>query len=96
MSLSEDERRRLEKLEKELAATDPDLDRKLQAGALGGRAASYSVYGVLVVIVGLAVVIAGIIARLTVIGAAGFLLILAGGYWFAAGLRFRRRSVRRP
>jgi hypothetical protein len=31
MALSDEERRRLEKLEQELAATDPDLDRKLQA-----------------------------------------------------------------
>lgn len=96
MSLSEDERRRLEKLEKELAATDPDQDRKLQAGALGGRAASYSVYSVLAVIVGLAVVIGGIITRLTIIGGLGFLLMLAGGYWFVTGLRFRRRSGPRP
>lgn len=92
MSLSENERRRLEKLEKELAATDPGLDRKLRSGALVDRAGVYSVCGVLAVMVGLAVVVAGIITRLTIIGGIGFLLMLAGGYWLVTGLRLRRRS----
>ena len=35
MALSEEERKRLEKLEQQLASTDPDLDRTLQSGAAG-------------------------------------------------------------
>ncbi|MEE9098364.1 DUF3040 domain-containing protein [Pseudarthrobacter phenanthrenivorans] len=92
MSLSENERRRLEKLEKELAAADPGLDRKLRSGALVDRARLYSVCGVLAVMVGMAVVISGIISRLTIIGGVGFVLMLAGGHWFVTGLRLRRRS----
>ncbi|MEW1808428.1 DUF3040 domain-containing protein [Pseudarthrobacter sp. NPDC080039] len=88
MALSEEERRRLEKLEQELAAADPDLARKLQAGALG-RPTSRTIYAVLTMIAGTAVLVAGIDSKLTVIGAAGFLLMLIGGYWFVS-----RRSRR--
>ncbi|WP_457962292.1 DUF3040 domain-containing protein [Arthrobacter sp. D1-29] len=87
MGLSDEERRRLEKLEQELAATDPDLDRELQSGTPHGRAAARTVYGVLAVIAGLVLVIVGIITELVVIGAVGFLLTVAGAHWFLSGLR---------
>lgn len=86
MGLSDEERRRLEKLEQELAATDPDLDRKLQSGASRGRPAARTVYGVLAAIAGFALVIGGVVTEQTVIGALGFLLMVAGAYWFLDGL----------
>lgn len=86
MGLSDEERRRLEKLEQELAAADPDLARKLQSGAARGRAGSRTLYGILAVIGGFTLVIAGIITELTVIGALGFLLMVAGAHWFLKSL----------
>lgn len=87
MALSDEERRRLEKLEKELAAAHPDLDRELQTAFTRSRTTARVVYGVLTAAVGFAAVIAGIIADLTFVGAAGFLLMVAGGHWFISGLR---------
>ncbi|MET3368397.1 UNVERIFIED_CONTAM: Flp pilus assembly protein TadB [Jeotgalibacillus campisalis] len=87
MALSDEERRRLEKLEQELAATDPDLDRHLQSGWSRNRASPRTIYGVLAVLAGFTVVIAGIMTQLPVVGVAGFLLMVAGASWFLSGLR---------
>lgn len=92
MGLSDEERRRLEKLEEELAAADPDLNRKLRSGAAHGRPAALTVRGVLAAIAGFGLVIAGIISELTVIGAVGFLLMVAGAHWFLSGLRPEDKS----
>lgn len=86
MALSDEERRRLEKLEEELAATYPDLDRELQGGLSRYRASSRTIYGLLATLAGFALVIAGIITQLAVIGVAGFLLMVAGASWFLSGL----------
>lgn len=61
MGLSDEERRRLEKLEQELAMTGPGLDRQLQKGISRRRGSACTVYGVLAVLAGFALVIAGII-----------------------------------
>lgn len=86
MGLSDEERRRLEKLEQELAAADPELARKLQSGAARGRPGSRTVFGVLTVVAGFALVIVGVITELTIIGALGFLLMVAGADWFLRSL----------
>jgi hypothetical protein len=96
MALSDEERARLEKLEQELAATDPDLYRKLQTGMPGSRASSHTVYGVLTALSGLGLVITGIITKLTVIGAIGFLLMIAGAYWYLYGLPRPNRPGKPP
>ena len=67
MPLSDDERRRLEKLEQELAATDPDLNLELQSGKPRGMSAR-AIYGILAVMAGFGLVIAGIIMQLTIMG----------------------------
>lgn len=82
MALSDEERRRLEKLEKELAAADPNLDRKLQSGLPRRRPAPRPVYGVLAILPGFALVIVGISTKLTLIGAIGFMLMIAGAHWY--------------
>lgn len=78
MALSDEERRRLEQLEQELAQTDPCLDRQLQDGVSRYRASPRTVYGLLAAFIGFVLVIAGIISQLAVIGVAGFLLMVAG------------------
>jgi uncharacterized membrane protein YphA (DoxX/SURF4 family) len=83
VALSEEERKRLEILEQELSYTDPDLDRTLQTG--GGRLpreAAAVVRGILTLVAGFALVIVGIATELIIIGAVGFLLMLAGAHWF--------------
>ncbi len=88
MPLSDEERRRLEKLEQDLAAKDPDLDLELKSGLPRGVAAR-TVYGLLTALAGFALVIAGIITQLTIMGAIGFLVMVAGAYWFLSGVRSR-------
>ena len=80
MALSEEERRRLEKLEQALASSDPDLDRRLQTAERGkhDREAATMVYGIFTLIAALTLVIVGIATELILIGVAGFLLIMAG------------------
>jgi hypothetical protein len=85
MALSDEERRRLERLEKELAAEHPDLARKLQSGFTRSTSGARLIYGVMGALAGFAVVIAGIITKLTVIGVIGFLLMVASG-WFLGGI----------
>lgn len=96
MALSDEERRRLEKLEQELTATDPDLDRELQGGLSRYRASARTIYGLLATLAGFALVIAGIITQLAVIGVAGFLLTVAGASWFLSGIRIGRSAGRQP
>ncbi|HSL36337.1 MAG TPA: DUF3040 domain-containing protein [Arthrobacter sp.] len=86
MPLSDEERRRLEKLEQDLAATDPELNLELQSGRPRGMAAR-SVWGILATVAGFALVIIGIITQITIIGVVGFLLMCAGANWFLSGLR---------
>ncbi|WP_082506955.1 DUF3040 domain-containing protein [Arthrobacter sp. Leaf337] len=96
MSLSDEERRRLEKLEQELSATDPDLDRQLQAGMSRNWASARTVYAVLAVFAGFALVIAGIVTQLAVIGVAGFLLMVGAASWFLSGLSHGGATGRQP
>lgn len=62
MALSEEERKRLQMLEQELASTDPDLDRTLQTGTPGQhpREASTMIRGILTLIGAFTLVIVGI------------------------------------
>ena len=69
-------------------------DALLQSGR--NPASPHSNYGVLAVLAGLALVIAGIITQLAVIGVAGFLLMVAGASWFLSGLRVRDVPGRLP
>lgn len=82
MALSDEERRRLEKLEQELAAADPNLDRELQSGLHPPQPLHLAGYSLLAAAPGFALVIVGIITEQTVIGVAGFMLMVAGAHWF--------------
>ncbi|TLM82980.1 DUF3040 domain-containing protein [Pseudarthrobacter sp. NamE2] len=88
MALPEEERRRFERLEQELASTDPDLVRKLQTGTPGQhpREAAIVVRGVLTLVAGFTLVVVGTATEVIIIGVAGFLLMMAGGHWFINGL----------
>ena len=86
MPLSDEERRRLEKLEQDLAASDPDLNLELQSGKPRGMDAR-AVLGILAALAGFALIIAGIITQITIIGVIGFVLMGVGAHWFLSGLR---------
>ncbi|WP_458108477.1 DUF3040 domain-containing protein [Arthrobacter sp. R3-55] len=90
VSLSDEERRSLEELERELASTDPDLASELTSGRPRGEAAR-TILGTLAVLGGFAMVIAGIMTQLVVLGVLGFLLASTGAYWLLAGTWLRRR-----
>ncbi|WP_411374069.1 DUF3040 domain-containing protein [Arthrobacter sp. MPF02] len=87
MALSDEERRRLEKLEQELASSDPDLYRTLQSGAprTNRREAAATVWGALALIGAFTLVIVGIAAELIIVGAVGFLLMVAAANWLLRG-----------
>lgn len=91
MGLSDDERRRLQELEDELDAEDPALARKLGRDGSSNKSGARKVYGVLAIVAGFAVLIAGITAQLTVLGVVGFLLGGAGAYVFLGGYRWQGR-----
>ncbi len=88
MTLSDDERRKLEQLEQELAAADPELDQKLQTG-LARRPAAV-VYGAMAAASGLIFLMAGLITNQLLLGVMGFLLMIGGTYQFRRGRRQRR------
>jgi Protein of unknown function (DUF3040) len=90
MAMSEEERRRLQDLEQELASSDPDLVRKLQGSPSGKhhREAATMVRGILTLVAGFMLVIVGIATELVVAGAGGFVLMIAGAHWFLNGYRF--------
>ncbi|GAA3285140.1 DUF3040 domain-containing protein [Paenarthrobacter aurescens] len=93
MSLSDEERRSLEELERDLASTDPDLAYELKSGRLRGAVAR-TVLGITAVLAGFVMVIAGIITQLVILGVVGFLLASGGAYWLMAVWSLRRRIQR--
>jgi hypothetical protein len=81
MPLSDEERKQLEEMERELNVEDPRLARKLLSGSLGTSPAAPALLGILTGVAGFLVLVLGIAQQLTVVGVAGFVLMGAGGYW---------------
>jgi membrane-bound ClpP family serine protease len=84
MPLSNEERKQLEEMERELNVEEPRLARKLLAGSLGPSLAAPAVFGILTMVVGFLVLILGIALQFTVIGVTGFVLMGAGAYWLVS------------
>ena len=81
MPLSDEERKRLEELERDLAAEDPKLAHHLQTGPWPRLRRAHVTLGLLTAIIGVAVLILGVMAQLTLVGIAGFLLMCTGAVW---------------
>ena len=81
MPLSDEERKRLEELERDLAAEDPKLAHELQSGPSLRLRRAHITLGLLTAIIGVVVLILGVMAQLTLLGIAGFLLMCAGAIW---------------
>lgn len=83
MELSDNERRILEELEKQLATQDPCLARDLEAGKPTHRISLKKVFAAIAVAVGLTLVIVGIATQLVLLGVLGFALQCAGASWLS-------------
>lgn len=97
MPLSDRERKKLEELEADLAADDPQLAQKLSSGSLRSAFSAHTYLGALVSLIGMAVLITGIGTQLVVVGVGGFLLMGAGTYLVMASRPLRlRRPLKKP
>lgn len=77
MPLSEHEQRLLEQMEKALYAEDPKFATSLRSRG-GGASRSRAALGVLAVLVGLGIVLAGMAIPMALVGVAGFGVMLVG------------------
>ncbi len=82
MPLSEHEQRLLEQMERQLYADDPKLASTLRSGGSARHGRRTLVLGIVLVIAGLAVLVAGVAAPFWPLGVVGFVVMLAGG-WIA-------------
>lgn len=78
MPLSEHEQRLLEQMEKALYAEDPKFATSLRSTAGGRAARGRAALGVLGVLAGLGLLLAGVATTLIIVGVLGFTVMLAG------------------
>ena len=87
MPLSDEEARLLQQLEQSLAAEDPDFASTLRGSKQAARNRRVAVLAGLGFVAGLAILFAGAVSATTWIGIAGFLVMLAGAYFFVTAWR---------
>lgn len=87
MPLSDEEARLLQQLEQSLAAEDPDFASTLRGSKQAARNRKVAVLSGLGFVVGLGVLFAGAVAATTWLGVLGFVVMLAGGYFFVTAWR---------
>lgn len=87
MPLSDEEARLLQQLEQSLAAEDPDFASTLRGSKQAARNRKVAVLAGLGLLVGLAVLFAGAVTAMTWLGVLGFVVMLAGGYFFVTAWR---------
>ena len=85
MPLSEHEQRLLEQMERQLYADDPKLASTLRGSGRSLRSRHQVVLGVIGIVVGLSLLVAGVAAPLWPLGVAGFLVMLGSGWWASSG-----------
>ncbi len=82
MPLSEHEQRLLEQMERALYAEDPKFATSMRSSRSGTGDRRRIAAGVVALLVGLGLLIAGVASKLVVVGVLGFLAML-GGLWLA-------------
>ena len=87
MPLSEEEQRLLEQMEQALVAEDPKFASALRGSALVARSRRHAIVAVLGFLVGVAGLMIGAIATLTVVAVVGFVLMLVSAYVFVTAWR---------
>lgn len=80
MPLSEEELRLLEQMERALVADDPKLASTLRGTKLRRHARRQLIAGVLVFLVGVSLLMAGAVLRITPLGIFGFVVMLGSAY----------------
>jgi hypothetical protein len=85
--LSDEEARLLQQLEQSLAAEDPDFASTLRGSKQAARNRKVAVLSGLGLVVGLGILFAGAVSALTWLGVLGFVVMLAGGYFFVTAWR---------
>lgn len=93
MPLSEHEQRLLEQMERALYAEDPKFATSLRSGAAGRSSRGRAALGVLVLVAGVTMLMAGVIAPLIPLGVAGFVIMVLGATLAYSGLRARPASA---
>ncbi|MFD1826587.1 MULTISPECIES: DUF3040 domain-containing protein [Mumia] len=89
MPLSEEEQRLLEQLEHALAAEDPRLASTLRGSKLRARARRIVVLAAIGFVAGVGLLMTGVIAASTPLGVLGFVLMVAGAYFFLTAWKSR-------
>ncbi|MDO5752073.1 DUF3040 domain-containing protein [Arthrobacter sp.] len=79
MALSEHEKKILAELGMELSAEDPRFARLLVSGSTHRWPSRRTVLGVLIVLAGLGLLLLSIAVQATILGVAGFLIMVSGG-----------------
>lgn len=85
MPLSEHEQRLLEQMERQLYADDPKLASTLRGSGRSLRSRHQVILGAIGIVVGLALLVAGVAAQWWPLGVAGFLVMLGCGWWASTG-----------
>ncbi len=93
MPLSEHEQRLLEQMERALYAEDPKFATALRSPADRRGTRRRSALGVVIALVGAAVLVGGVAASLIVVGVLGFVVMLAGTFFVVASISNSRRPA---
>jgi hypothetical protein len=89
MPLSEHEQRLLEQMERALYAEDPKFASSLRSTSGTRASRGRAALGVLGVLVGLGLLLAGVATMITALGVAGFVLMLVGAVGIYSAVRAR-------
>ncbi|NIZ92929.1 DUF3040 domain-containing protein [Kineococcus rubinsiae] len=81
MPLSEHEQRLLEQMERALSADDPKFANAMRGSRQGRAARRRLLVGIVAVVVGLVLLVIAVSSGQTWLGAASFVVMLAGAFW---------------
>ena len=87
MPLSEEEQRLLQQMEQALAAEDPKFASTLRGSTLRARLRRTVLVSALGFLVGIAVLMFGVVLKVTAVSVIGFVLMLAAAYFFITAWR---------
>ncbi|MCG2622542.1 DUF3040 domain-containing protein [Arthrobacter sp. I2-34] len=79
MPLTDEERKRLEQLERELSLEDPEFAQKLRRGLVVGPSVP-GLWDLVLLVTGILILLAGVAMQFILVGVIGFLLMGAGAY----------------
>lgn len=96
MPLSEHERKLLDQMERALYAEDPSFATQMKGHGRGSATKTRLIAGIVIAVLGLAVVVLGVSAASIPLGVVGFLVMVAGVAWAATPQRTSPADGARP